>query len=59
MTLSAELQARLRERYTGCLCLACLHALAGGAPIEPPAPDGSAASAQADAEPVADRVRVR
>ena len=27
LTLSAELLARLRERYTGCLCLACLQAL--------------------------------
>lgn len=49
--LSAELQARLRQRYTGCLCLACLRALAAGASIDP-APAGSAS-------PVADRVRVR
>ena len=26
--LSAELQAGLRQRYTGCLCLACLQVLA-------------------------------
>ena len=26
--LDAALQQRLRERYTGCLCLACLRALA-------------------------------
>ncbi len=28
LVLSAELQARLRERYTGCLCLRCLQELA-------------------------------
>lgn len=28
LVLSAELQAQLRERYAGCLCLACLHELA-------------------------------
>jgi hypothetical protein len=28
VTLSAELQRTLRERYSGCLCLACLVALA-------------------------------
>ena len=28
VSLSAALQARLRERYAGCLCLACLRALA-------------------------------
>lgn len=59
VALSAELQAQLRGRYTGCLCLRCLQALADGASIEPPAPDGSAASTHADAESVADRVRVR
>ncbi|WP_022979573.1 cysteine-rich CWC family protein [Ideonella sp. B508-1] len=37
LTLSAELQAALRTRYSGCLCLACLKALAAGAPLEPPA----------------------
>jgi hypothetical protein len=30
--LSAELQARLREQFVGCLCLACLHELAARAP---------------------------
>ena len=28
VSLPAALQARLRERYAGCLCLACLRALA-------------------------------
>ena len=37
LTLSTELQAALRTRYSGCLCLACLKALAAGAPLEPPA----------------------
>lgn len=37
LMLSAELQAALRTRYSGCLCLACLKALAAGAPLEPPA----------------------
>ena len=27
LTLSAALQADLRQRYAGCLCLACLQAL--------------------------------
>ena len=27
VTLQADLQASLRQRYTGCLCLACLRAL--------------------------------
>jgi hypothetical protein len=35
--LDAALQQRLRERFTGCLCLRCLEALARGADIEPPA----------------------
>ena len=36
VSLSAALQARLREPYAGCLCLACLRALAaGGAPAGP------------------------
>ena len=34
--LDADLQQRLRERYTGCLCLRCLAALARGDAIEPP-----------------------
>jgi len=36
VTLDAALQQRLRERYTGCLCLRCLAALAQGDNIEPP-----------------------
>ncbi len=36
LTLCADLQAALRQRYSGCLCLACLAALAGGAPLDPP-----------------------
>ena len=35
VTLSAELQAQLRERWSGCLCVRCLAALAGGAELEP------------------------
>ena len=35
LTLAPELQAALRQRYEGCLCLACLQALAQGAPLEP------------------------
>ena len=31
VALSAALQADLRQRYTGCLCGACLRALATGA----------------------------
>jgi hypothetical protein len=27
LVLSAELRARLRAQYTGCLCLRCLHEL--------------------------------
>lgn len=34
LKLGAELQASLRARYTGCLCLRCLAALAAGAPLE-------------------------
>jgi len=30
--------AALRARYSGCLCLACLQALAGGAPLDPVRP---------------------
>ena len=52
VTLKPELQARLRQQFRGCLCLACLRALAAepegaqtgrpegpppGAPGEPPA----------------------
>ena len=32
VTLSAALQAELRQRYSGCLCLRCLVELANGAP---------------------------
>ena len=37
VTLSAALQAQLRERYPGCLCLICLRelALADGAAQHP------------------------
>lgn len=35
LRLDAALQARLRERYTGCLCLRCLAALAQGASLDP------------------------
>lgn len=31
LTLTPALQALLRQRYRGCLCLACLQALAAGA----------------------------
>lgn len=31
LTLTPALQATLRQRYRGCLCLACLQALAAGA----------------------------
>jgi hypothetical protein len=31
ITLDAALLERLRQRYSGCLCLRCLHALAEGA----------------------------
>jgi len=34
LKLSPELQAALRERYAGCLCLDCLQALARGEPLE-------------------------
>jgi hypothetical protein len=34
----AALLARLRERYAGCLCLACLGALAQGAALDAAAP---------------------
>jgi hypothetical protein len=35
LTLQADLQQALRERYAGCLCMHCLRALAGGAPLGP------------------------
>jgi hypothetical protein len=38
LTLTPELQAALRQRYHGCLCLNCLRALAAGASIDPPSP---------------------
>ncbi|MCU0922433.1 MAG: cysteine-rich CWC family protein [Burkholderiaceae bacterium] len=31
VTLDAATLARLRQQYSGCLCLRCLHALAAGA----------------------------
>lgn len=35
ISLDAALQQRLRDRYTGCLCLRCLAALAQGGHIAP------------------------
>jgi hypothetical protein len=32
--LDAALQQRLRERFSGCLCISCLRALADGAPLQ-------------------------
>lgn len=37
LTLDAGLQVALRTRYAGCLCLACLQALAAGACLDGPA----------------------
>jgi hypothetical protein len=34
VTLDPNLQRRLRKCFTGCLCLRCLLALAGGAPVD-------------------------
>jgi len=34
VALDAALQQRLRERFTGCLCMGCLRALAAGAGVE-------------------------
>jgi hypothetical protein len=34
LTLSPKLQARLRQRWSSCLCVACLAALAGGEALE-------------------------
>jgi hypothetical protein len=42
LRLNAELLAALRRRYTGCLCAACLQALAA-APGPLPRDDGHAA----------------
>ena len=39
VSLSAELQAQLRSQYSGCLCLACLQALAA-ATARPARPEG-------------------
>ena len=36
VTLGAALQAQLRARFEGCLCVRCLAALAAGAPLEAP-----------------------
>jgi transposase len=33
--LSAALQAQLRQRWSGCLCMSCLAALADAAELEP------------------------
>jgi len=38
VALPADLQAALRQHFTGCLCGACLQALAAGAPVVPTAP---------------------
>ncbi|MBQ0957780.1 cysteine-rich CWC family protein [Ideonella sp. 4Y11] len=35
LTLTPELLAGLRARWSRCLCLACLSALAAGAPLAP------------------------
>jgi hypothetical protein len=35
VALDADLQRRLREHFTGCLCLSCLRALADGAALDP------------------------
>ena len=40
LRLSAALLARLRERHLGCLCLACLQALAHAETVNPPAGQG-------------------
>ncbi len=40
--LDAALQQRLRERFSGCLCMNCLRALAGGAPLEAEQPGSPA-----------------
>ena len=42
LSLDAALQQRLRERYTGCLCLRCLAALAQGESLEPAGAPGVA-----------------
>jgi hypothetical protein len=36
VALDADLQRRLREHFTGCLCLSCLRALADGAALDAP-----------------------
>ncbi|WP_425261512.1 cysteine-rich CWC family protein [Rubrivivax sp. RP6-9] len=41
LALGAALQATLRQRYSGCLCLTCLQALAAQAITEAPATTGS------------------
>lgn len=41
LTLNATLQRALRERYSGCLCLRCLHVLAQGAALDLPPPAGA------------------
>lgn len=40
IALGADLQAALRDRFTGCLCPACLRALARGADVAPPRTGG-------------------
>ena len=41
LVLSATLQAALRQRYSSCLCLACLRTLAAQESTETPATTGS------------------
>lgn len=36
LKLDAPLRAQLQQRWEGCLCLACLAALAAGAALDPP-----------------------
>ena len=37
--------ARLRQQFSGCLCVACLHAIAAGEPLRPAASAGAEAEA--------------
>ncbi|WP_119354386.1 cysteine-rich CWC family protein [Azohydromonas sediminis] len=43
LQLDDALLMQLRVRFSGCLCLRCLSALAGGEPLELPAPAPPAA----------------
>ncbi|MCB1998358.1 MAG: cysteine-rich CWC family protein [Burkholderiaceae bacterium] len=42
VVVPVAVQASLRQRYTGCLCLACLQAVAQGAALAPPASEAPA-----------------